>query len=157
LNENALLRRLRNYIPLTITLHGERFVFDEAGIRAFTPLFLVLILVEVSDLIFAVDSIPAIFAVTGDPFIVFTANTFAILGLRAMYFLLADVSDKFYLLGYGLAVIVTLVGIKMLVMHYLRSRSCGCSRRSLRYSSPQLSRVCWFLRKLHKIRTFPWL
>ena len=88
----------------------------EAGRRAFTPLFLVLVLVEVSDLIFAVDSIPAIFAVTRDPFIVFTANTFAILGLRAMYFLLADIADRFHLIGYGLAVIVTLVGIKMLIM-----------------------------------------
>jgi tellurite resistance protein TerC len=82
----------------------------------FTPLFLVLVLVEISDLIFAVDSIPAIFAVTGHPFIVFTANTFAILGLRAMYFLLADVADRFHLLGHGLAVIVALVGVKMLVM-----------------------------------------
>jgi tellurite resistance protein TerC len=88
----------------------------EAGRRAFTPLFLVLVLVEVSDLIFAVDSIPAIFAVTSDPFIVFTANIFAILGLRATYFLLADIAERFHLIGYGLAVIVTLVGIKMLIM-----------------------------------------
>lgn len=116
LGENALLRWLRNHIPLTTTLHGERFVALEAGRRAFTPLFLVLVLVEVSDLIFAVDSIPAIFAVTGDPFIVFSANTFAILGLRAMYFLLADVAQRFHLIGYGLAAIVTLVGIKMLIM-----------------------------------------
>ena len=116
LGENALLRWLRNHIPLTTTLHGERFVALETGRRAFTPLFLVLVLVEVSDLIFAVDSIPAIFAVTGDPFIVFSANTFAILGLRAMYFLLVDVAQRFHLIGYGLAAIVTLVGIKMLIM-----------------------------------------
>jgi len=116
LSENVLLRWLRNHVPLTTDLHGERFVVLEAGRRAFTPLFLVLVLVEVSDLIFAVDSIPAIFAVTSDPFIVFTANTFAILGLRAMYFLLADIADRFHLIGYGLAVIVTLVGIKMLIM-----------------------------------------
>lgn len=116
LSQNALLRWLRNHIPLTTALHGERFVVPEAGRRAFTPLFLVLVLVEVSDLIFAVDSIPAIFAVTSDPFIVFTANTFAILGLRAMYFLLVDIADRFHLIGYGLAVIVTLVGIKMLIM-----------------------------------------
>ena len=88
----------------------------ENGKRALTPLFLVLVLVEVSDLIFAIDSIPAIFAVTSDPFIVFAANTFAILGLRAMYFLLVDIADRFHLLGYGLAVIVTLVGVKMLIM-----------------------------------------
>jgi tellurite resistance protein TerC len=116
LGENALLRWLRNHIPLTTALHGERFVVTEGRGRAFTPLFLVLVLVEVSDLIFAVDSIPAIFAVTGDPFIVFTANTFAILGLRAMYFLLVDIAGRFHLIGYGLAVIVTLVGIKMLIM-----------------------------------------
>ena len=116
LSENVLLRWLRNHVPLTMALHGERFVVLEAGRRAFTPLFLVLVLVEVSDLIFAVDSIPAIFAVTSDPFIVFTANTFAILGLRAMYFLLADIAERFHLIGYGLAVIVTFVGIKMLIM-----------------------------------------
>lgn len=116
LSDNVLLRWLRSHVPLTTDLHGERFVVLEAGRRAFTPLFLVLALVEVSDLIFAVDSIPAIFAVTRDPFIVFTANTFAILGLRAMYFLLVDIADRFHLIGYGLAVIVTLVGIKMLIM-----------------------------------------
>ena len=116
LSENALLRWLRNHIPLTATLHGERFVIRDAGRRVFTPMFLVLVLVEISDLIFAVDSIPAIFAVTGDPFIVFTANTFAILGLRAMYFLLADVAERFHLIGYGLAVMVALVGVKMLIM-----------------------------------------
>ena len=116
LSENVVLRWLRNHIPLTTTLHGDRFVITDGGRRVFTPLFLVLALVEVSDLIFAVDSIPAIFAVTGDPFIVFSANTFAILGLRAMYFLLADVAGRFHLLGYGLAVIVTLVGVKMLIM-----------------------------------------
>jgi tellurite resistance protein TerC len=116
LSENVLLRWLRNHIPLTTALHGERFVVLEGGGRVFTPLFLVLVLVEVSDLIFAVDSIPAIFAVTSDPFIVFTANTFAILGLRAMYFLLADIAERFHLIGYGLAVIVTLVGMKMLIM-----------------------------------------
>lgn len=116
LSDNVLLRWLRSHVPLTTDLHGERFVVLEAGRRAFTPLFLVLALVEVSDLIFAVDSIPAIFAVTRDPFIVFTANTFAILGLRAMYFLLADIAGRFHLIGYGLAVIVTVVGIKMLIM-----------------------------------------
>ena len=116
LGSNPLLRWLRNHVPLTATLHGERFVVLEQGRRVLTPLALVLVLVEVSDLIFAVDSIPAIFAVTSDPFIVFTANTFAILGLRAMYFLLADIADRFHLLGYGLAIIVMLVGAKMLIM-----------------------------------------
>jgi tellurite resistance protein TerC len=116
LGSNPLLRWLRSHLRITNDLHGERFLVIESGKRALTPLFLVLVLVEVTDLIFAVDSIPAIFAVTSDPFIVFTANTFAILGLRAMYFLLADVADRFHLLGYGLAAIVTLVGVKMLIL-----------------------------------------
>lgn len=120
LGSNPLLRWLRNHLPITNDLHGERFVVIEHGKKALTPLFLVLVLVEVTDLIFAVDSIPAIFAVTNDPFIVFTANTFAILGLRAMYFLLADVADRFHLLGYGLAIIVTLVGVKMLIMEFYK-------------------------------------
>lgn len=116
LAQNPLLNGLRRRLNVTQQLHGEKFSVIENGKRAMTPLFLVLVLVEVSDLIFAVDSIPAIFAVTSDPFIVFTANTFAILGLRAMYFLLSDVADRFHFLGYGLAVIVTLVGIKMLLL-----------------------------------------
>jgi tellurite resistance protein TerC len=116
LGTNPLLRWLRNHLRITHALHGEKFSVIENGKRALTPLFLVLVLVELTDLIFALDSIPAIFAVTKDPFIVFTANTFAILGLRAMYFLLADMADRFHLLGYGLAIIVTLVGIKMLIM-----------------------------------------
>jgi tellurite resistance protein TerC len=116
LGTNPLLRWLRGHLRITDTLHGEQFSVIEAGKRALTPLALVLVLVEVSDLIFAVDSIPAIFAVTSDPFVVFTANTFAILGLRAMYFMLADMADRFHLLGYGLALIVTLVGVKMMLM-----------------------------------------
>jgi len=114
--ENPVLRWLRGHVRIAEGLHGEKFWIVENGVRVFTPLFLVLVLVEITDLIFAVDSIPAIFAVTSDPFIVFTANTFAILGLRAMYFLLADMADRFHLLGYGLALIVTLVGVKMLLM-----------------------------------------
>jgi tellurite resistance protein TerC len=120
LGSNPLLRWLRRHLRITNDLHGERFLVTESGKRALTPLFLVLVLVEVSDLIFAVDSIPAIFAVTSDPFIVFTANTFAILGLRAMYFLLAEMAARFHLLGYGLAAIVTLVGVKMLIMDFYK-------------------------------------
>jgi tellurite resistance protein TerC len=120
IESNPLLGWLKKYLPMTNTIHNEKFSVVENGKRVFTPLFLVLILVEISDLIFSVDSIPAIFSITSDPFIVFTANTFAILGLRAMYFLLADVSDRFHLLGYGLAIIVTLVGVKMLVMDFYK-------------------------------------
>jgi tellurite resistance protein TerC len=120
LSKNPLLRWLRSHVRITETFHGEQFTVMKDGLRYATPLLLVLVLVEVSDLIFAVDSIPAIFAVTSDPFIVFTANTFAILGLRAMYFLLADVADRFHLLGYGLAIIVTFVGVKMLIMDFYK-------------------------------------
>lgn len=84
--------------------------------RYATPMFVVLVLVEATDLIFAVDSMPAIFAVTGDPFIVFTSNIFAILGLRAMYFLLADMAERFHLLKYGLAIILMFIGAKMLLL-----------------------------------------
>jgi tellurite resistance protein TerC len=107
-------------MTITKELHGERFfVFKEqAGqlVRYATPLFVVLVLVEITDLIFAVDSIPAIFAITTDPFIVLTSNVFAILGLRAMYFLLADVADRFSLLKYGLAVVLMFIGVKMLLI-----------------------------------------
>jgi tellurite resistance protein TerC len=107
-------------MKVTDQLHGERFFImkEEAGklVRYATPLFLVLILVEITDLIFAVDSIPAIFAITTDPFIVLTSNIFAILGLRAMYFLLADMADRFSLLKYGLAIVLMFIGVKMLLI-----------------------------------------
>jgi predicted tellurium resistance membrane protein TerC len=90
-------------------------VVMQNGVRYFTPLFLVLILIETSDVVFAVDSIPAIFAITTDPFIVFTSNIFAIMGLRALYFLLVDVADRFHLLKYGLAMVLTFIGAKMLI------------------------------------------
>jgi tellurite resistance protein TerC len=112
--ENAVVRLVRRFIPMTASYNGKHFFVVEAGRRLATPLLLVLILVEFTDLIFAVDSIPAIFGVTTDPFIVFTSNIFAILGLRSLYFLLAAVVDRFYLLKYGLAVILTFVGVKML-------------------------------------------
>ena len=116
LEKNPVLRWMRGHMKITNEYHGERFFVVKQGIRYATPMFVVLVLVEVTDLIFAVDSIPAIFAVTGDPFIVFTSNIFAILGLRAMYFLLADMADRFPLLKYGLAVILIFIGIKMLLL-----------------------------------------
>jgi tellurite resistance protein TerC len=120
LGSNPILKWVRGHVAISKELHGEKFTIIENGKRIFTPLALVLVLVEVSDLIFAVDSIPAIFSVTTDPFIVFTSNIFAILGLRALYFLLADMADRFHLLGYGLAIIVTLVGVKMLIMGFYK-------------------------------------
>jgi tellurite resistance protein TerC len=116
LEENLVLRWMRRHMRITGDYHGEKFFTMREGIRYATPLFLVLVLVEVSDLIFAVDSIPAIFAITDDPFIVFTSNIFAILGLRAMYFLLADMAERFHLLKYGLAVILIAIGVKMLLL-----------------------------------------
>lgn len=120
LNKNPLLRWLRNHVRLTDGYHGDKFWIYQQGVRYFTPLFLVLVLIEASDLIFAVDSIPAIFAVTQDPFIVFTSNIFAILGLRALYFLLADMSERFHLLKYGLAVVLMFVGTKMLIVDWFK-------------------------------------
>lgn len=113
---NPVVRFVRRLIPVTPEYHKEKFFIREGGRLVATPLFVVLILVEVTDLIFAVDSIPAIFAVTDDPFLVYTSNVFAILGLRSLYFLLAGVVDKFHLLKLGLAVILVFVGIKMLLV-----------------------------------------
>lgn len=116
LDDNPILRWMRGHMRITDEHHGEKFFVLKQGLRYATPLFVVLVLVEVTDLIFAVDSIPAIFAVTDDPFIVFTSNIFAILGLRAMYFVLADMAERFHLLKYGLAVILLFIGVKMLLM-----------------------------------------
>ncbi len=103
-------------MPSTEEYHGQKFWVIKAGKWVATPLFTVLVLVEVTDIIFAVDSIPAIFAVTQDPFLVFTSNAFAILGLRAMYFLLADLIHRFIYLKAGLAVVLVFVGVKMLLL-----------------------------------------
>jgi tellurite resistance protein TerC len=119
LEKNPLLRWMRGHIRVTPGFHGERFVVRINGLLYATPMFLVLVMIEISDLVFAVDSIPAIFAVTNDPFIVFTSNIFAIMGLRAMYFLLADLADRFHLLKYGLAIVLVFIGTKMLLMPWL--------------------------------------
>ncbi|MFZ4876771.1 TerC family protein [Janthinobacterium sp. Mn2066] len=113
---NPVLRFARRHLRVAEGDHGERFTVSKGGLLYVTPLFLVLILIEVTDLVFAVDSIPAIFAITTDPFIVFTSNLFAILGLRALYFLLVDVAERFHLLKYGLAMVLVFIGAKMLIM-----------------------------------------
>ena len=115
LEKNPLLRWLRGHLRVTEEFHGEYFFVRRNGVLWATPMFLVLVLIEASDVVFAVDSIPAIFAVTTDPFIVFTSNIFAIMGLRALYFLLADMADRFHLLKYGLAIVLVFIGGKMLV------------------------------------------
>ena len=110
---NPVIKLVRKLIPVTKNYEDDHFFVRHSGKLMATPLFLVLIMVETTDLVFAVDSIPAIFAVTQDPFIVYTSNVFAILGLRSLYFVLAGVIDKFYYLKMGLAVILTFVGVKM--------------------------------------------
>ncbi len=118
LENKPLVRWLKGHLRMTDTIENEHFVVRKNGLLFATPLLLVLILVELSDVIFAVDSIPAIFAVTTDPFIVLTSNLFAILGLRAMYFLLAGVAERFSMLKYGLAVILVFIGVKMLIVDF---------------------------------------
>lgn len=120
LSRNPMLNWVKRHLRLTPDYRGEKFWVLENGVRTFTPLFLVLVMIELSDVIFAVDSIPAIFAITTDPFIVFTSNIFAILGLRAMYFMLAGMADRFHLLKYGLAMVLVFVGAKMLIVDFYK-------------------------------------
>ena len=120
LANNPLLKWLKKHMRITEGYHGDKFWVMKNGVRWFTPMFLVLVLIEFSDVIFALDSIPAIFAITKDPFIVFTSNIFAILGLRALYFLLADMTKRFHLLKYGLAVVLVFVGVKMLIVDWFK-------------------------------------
>ncbi|MCL4785557.1 MAG: TerC family protein [Verrucomicrobia bacterium] len=114
---NPVVKWFKRFLPVTPEYRGDRFFVRENGIRMATPLFVVLLLVEFTDMIFAVDSIPAIFAVTKDPFIVYTSNVFAILGLRSLYFALAGVMDKFHYLKVGLGVVLSFVGVKMILAH----------------------------------------
>ncbi len=120
LEANPALKLLRKIMPVSKNFDGEKFFTIENGKRIATPLFMVICLVGLTDVIFAVDSIPAIFAITNDPFIVLTSNVFAILGLRAMYFLLAAVASKFHLLTYGLAVILVFIGTKMMLIDFIK-------------------------------------
>ncbi len=116
LERNPVLRWMRGHLRLSPEYHGDALSILRDGKRWFTPLFVVLVLIGVTDVIFAVDSIPAIFAITADPFIVLTSNVFAVLGLRAMFFLLAGMADRFHLLPYGLAVVLAFIGTKMLLI-----------------------------------------
>lgn len=116
LEANPALKLLRGRLRIAPSYDGERFTTTIDGVRHFTPLFIVIVLIGIVDVIFAVDSIPAIFAITTDPFIVLTSNVFAILGLRAMYFLLAGMHERFHLLSYGLAIVLVFIGTKMLLI-----------------------------------------
>lgn len=119
--QGRLVRLIRRWFPVTDAYHGDRFIVrDGAGTLLLTPLAVALVLVEATDLLFAVDSIPAILAVTGDPFLVFASNAFAILGLRSLYFALAGALDAFHNLKYSLALVLMLIGVKMLAHGWLR-------------------------------------
>ena len=118
--KNPIYKFARRLMPATPEYHGKSFTVIKDGRRYATPLLLVLIAIEATDVVFAVDSIPAIFAITTDPFIVYTSNIFAILGLRAMYFLLAGVIDKFHFLKYGLAIVLLFVGVKMVIVEWYK-------------------------------------
>ena len=117
---NPVLKFLKKRIRITDQFDGEKLSTMINGVKHYTPLFVVLILIGTTDIIFAVDSIPAIFAITSDPFIVLTANIFAILGLRALYFLLADLANRFHLLAYGLALVLVFIGGKMLLIDFVK-------------------------------------
>ncbi len=116
LEANPVLRFMRKHLRLTPQYHGNALSVIQEGKRWYTPLFAVLMLIAITDVIFAVDSIPAIFAITTDPFLVLTSNVFAVLGLRAMFFLLAGMADRFHLLPYGLAIVLVFIGTKMLII-----------------------------------------
>jgi tellurite resistance protein TerC len=119
--QSPVIKTVRRLLPVTEGFHGHHFVVKQAGRWMLTPLALALVLVETTDLIFAVDSIPAIFAITADPFLVFTSNIFAMLGLRSLYFALAGMMDKFRYLKAALAVVLVVVGVKMLSAHWLKA------------------------------------
>jgi TerC family integral membrane protein len=119
-SKNLFVRFFRRLYPVTDRFHGSKFFVQQDGKRAITPLFLALVVVESTDLLFAVDSIPAVFAVTQDPFLVFTSNIFAILGLRSLYFTLAGLMEKFKHVKMALVFILAFVGVKMLLSHHLK-------------------------------------
>lgn len=121
--ESRIFKIVRKWMPITQRIHGQKLLVRRMGIWAATPLFLALIIIEFTDILFALDSIPAILAITEDPFIVFSSNIMAILGLRSMYFFLANIIDKFSYLKYSLAVILIYVGIKMVLHHYLKENN----------------------------------
>ncbi len=118
-DNNFAVRLAKRFFPIADRFHGQKFFIVENGKRLATPMLIVLVTVEFSDVLFAVDSIPAIFGITQDAFIIMTSNIFAILGLRALYFLLAGVMDHFHYLGKGLAAVLAFIGIKMLVVHWV--------------------------------------
>jgi len=122
-DQNPVIKLVRRFFPVTSDFHEDNFFIKQKGITYATPLFIALMVVETTDILFAVDSIPAIFAITRDPFLVFTSNIFAIMGLRSLYFVLASVLDKFKYLKYSLVFILGFVGVKMLISNYVHIAS----------------------------------
>ena len=120
LNQNPLVKFIRKHFKLTDEYDGEKFSVIKNGFKVYTPMFVVVMMTAVTDVVFAVDSIPAIFAITDDPFIVMTSNIFAVLGLRALYFLLAGLASRFHLLSYALALVLVFVGTKMLIVDWFK-------------------------------------
>jgi tellurite resistance protein TerC len=116
---NVVLKLTRRFFPIAAQFHGQKFFIIQDGRRVLTPLALVLVMVETTDLVFALDSIPAIFGITQKPFIVFTSNVFAILGLRSLYFVLANAIELFRYLKYGLAIVLVFIGVKMLIVDWV--------------------------------------
>jgi tellurite resistance protein TerC len=116
LEENKILKVIKKIIPITNGLHGNRFFVRQEGRLTATPLFAILIVIEITDIIFAVDSIPAVFAITTDPFIVYSSNLLAILGLRSMYFLIGNLNEKFRLVKYGVAAVLVFTGLKLVLL-----------------------------------------
>jgi tellurite resistance protein TerC len=117
--KSFVFRQIKKIYPITGSIHGDNFFVKRMGIKAATPLFVALIVIELTDILFALDSIPAILAITADPFIVFSSNILAIMGLRSMYFLISRMLEKFRYINYSLVVILAFVGIKMLISHYV--------------------------------------
>ena len=118
--KSFIYRQVRRFVPITSHMNGEHFFIKMKHITAATPLFIALIIIEFTDILFAMDSIPAILAISSDPFLVFTSNIFAILGLRSMYFFLSNMLAKFHYLKYSLIAILTFVGIKLILAHYIK-------------------------------------
>jgi tellurite resistance protein TerC len=118
-HERFIIRKFRQYMPVTNVFHGQSFFVREAGRLHATPLFVAVLFLEMTDIVFAVDSVPAIFGLTKEPFVVFTSNVFAILGLRNLYFMLAGAVDKFHYLKYGLGIVLVFVGLKMTLLNWL--------------------------------------
>ena len=128
LESNFVLRMCRRWMRVTPDYHGQKFIVKDAGVWMLTPLALVLIVIDIMDLVFAVDSIPAVFAITQDEFIIYTSNICAILGLRSLYFVLAHIIDRFIYLKTGLAIVLGFVGVKMLIAEILSRAQLGLAR-----------------------------